>query len=517
MLLSRPRGGRPAGEPTALGAWLDARLPQPKRRAALRDWRRSRPFWGGLLLIASGAELLLAPLSPLGVLVSLGIGGIAAIGIGLALALAGVFLWVTPQARAYVSLNALLLSVIAFAVTNLGGFVIGSLLGIAGSAMGFGWTPQPATPEPRPDEEEEQEQEQEQGQSQSQTQTQTQGRTRARGTLSVLLPVALLAALAGPTAPEAHAAPGAAAAPRAAHVPGTITTTRFAPEGFAFAGVEEVPTAEGPLKVIVLRMKAATLSDYRLATRDRSSRQMKLRGDEIELRGNVTLYLKKFSGCIEGLVCVTFSPEGLPAPPVIPPFVFMTDVIAEQAMIVTDSLRIDGLGIDAAADPAPKPAYDTAARPPEAPGDTGSRPSKPDAPTPEPPDRPDAPADPTDPEEPATPGGLTVGEPRRERTDDRRCERVSLTLTHTGDRPVTDGTVTFTTRIVGALGFVWATETSRRELPSPVEKGKSVTKTWKVCVDKKHTAGLLLGRHLEHEATVAHPGGRPEPVTVPRS
>lgn len=496
MLLSRPRGGgRPAGEPTALGAWLDARLPQPERRAALRDWRRSRPFWGGLLLIASGAELLLAPLSPLGVLVSLGIGGIAAIGIGLALALAGVFLWVTPQARAYVSLNALLLSVIAFAVTNLGGFVIGSLLGIAGSAMGFGWTPQ-----------------------QSQSQTQTQGRTRARGTLSVLLPVALLAALAGPTAPEAHAAPGAAAAaPRAAHVPGTITTTRFAPEGFAFAGVEEVPTAEGPLKVIVLRMKAATLSDYRLTTRDRSSRQMKLRGDEIELRGNVTLYMKKFSGCIEGLVCVTFSPEGLPAPPVIPPFVFMTDVIAEQAMIVTDTLRIDGLGIDAAADPAPKPAYDTAARPPEAPGDTGSRPSKPDAPTPEPPDRPDAPADPTDPEEPATPGGLTVGEPRRERTDNPRCEKVSLTFTHTGDRPVADGTVTFTTRIVGALGFVWATETSRRELPSPVEKGKSVTQTWKVCVDKKHTAGLLLGRHLEHEATVAYPGGRPEPVTVPRS
>ena len=37
------------------------------RRAHWQAWRRSRPFWGGLLLILAGLELVLLPLS--GVLV----------------------------------------------------------------------------------------------------------------------------------------------------------------------------------------------------------------------------------------------------------------------------------------------------------------------------------------------------------------------------------------------------------------------------------------------------------------
>ncbi|NGO80219.1 hypothetical protein G6045_31850, partial [Streptomyces sp. YC504] len=130
MLLNRDGGG-----------WLDRRLPLPEARRVLRRWRRTRPFWGGLLLILGGLELLLVPLSPLTVLVSLGLGGIAAIGIGLALIVAGLFLWLLPHTRHYVSVNALILSVLSFAATNLGGFLVGMLLGIAGSAMGFGWTP----------------------------------------------------------------------------------------------------------------------------------------------------------------------------------------------------------------------------------------------------------------------------------------------------------------------------------------------------------------------------------------
>ncbi|KJY25382.1 DUF6114 domain-containing protein, partial [Streptomyces katrae] len=116
-------------------------LPLTRGRARLRAWRRQRPFWGGLLLVLGGAELLLVPLSPVAVLVSLGLGGIAALGIGAALIVAGLFLWFLPQARAYVSVHALLLSVLSFVVTNLGGFLVGALLGIAGGALAFGWTP----------------------------------------------------------------------------------------------------------------------------------------------------------------------------------------------------------------------------------------------------------------------------------------------------------------------------------------------------------------------------------------
>ncbi|MET9322079.1 DUF6114 domain-containing protein [Streptomyces sp. NPDC003038] len=321
--------------------------PLPEHRRRLRAWRRTRPFWGGLLVILGGTELLLVPLSPLTVLVSLGLGGLAAIGIGVALVLAGLCLWFLPQARTYVSLHALLLSVLSFAATNLGGFLIGMALGIAGSALAFGWTPLPEeeageegrwgspgtasasggvpNPGPRPGPE-----------------------GRGPRTLAAALPVVLLAALvtAGPGAKPAAAAAGKPGAPMAARTPPTVTTSLFAPQGFALAGVTQVSTVDGPLKVLVLRMHAASLRDYRLRTRDGRD-EYGLAARSLDLRGDVTLYLTKFSGCIEGLLCVTFSPDGLPAPPVIPPFVFMTQVSAEQALVTSDVIVTDGLRLEA--------------------------------------------------------------------------------------------------------------------------------------------------------------------------
>ncbi|MFD9370488.1 DUF6114 domain-containing protein [Streptomyces sp. NPDC060020] len=309
-------------------------------RRRLRAWRRTRPFWGGLLVMLGGAELLLVPLSPLTVLVSLGLGGIAAIGIGVALVLAGLFLWFLPQARAYVSLHALLLSVLSFVATNLGGFLIGMALGIAGSALAFGWTPlrtdaagEESPYRTSPDDPDDSDD--------------PHDRPGPRA-LAAVLPVALLAALVtGAGAPPAEASPTARPpVPMAPRTPPTVTTSLFAPQGFAFAGTAEVPTVDGPLKVLVLRMRAASLRDYRLRTRDGGG-EYGLAADSLDLRGDVTLYLTRFSGCIEGLLCVTFSPEGLPAPPVIPPFVFMTRVSAEQALVTADVIVTDGLRLQA--------------------------------------------------------------------------------------------------------------------------------------------------------------------------
>ncbi|MFF4370007.1 DUF6114 domain-containing protein [Streptomyces sp. NPDC001594] len=329
-------------------------LPLTRHRARLRAWRRQRPFWGGLLLVLAGTELLVVPLAPVGVLVSLGLGGIAALGIGAALIVAGLFLWWLPQARAYVSVHALLLSVLSFVVTNLGGFLVGALLGIAGGALAFGWTPL-RDAEAEADEEE----------GPYRRSPDAPGPPRV---LAAALPVALLAALAA-GAPPARAATAAAAGaaaqgtagaagtgaaagavgqgpPVAARTPPTVTTSLFAPRGFALAGVTEVATVDGPRRVLVLKMAAASLRDYRLRTRD-GGREYGLAARSLELRGDVTLYLTRFSGCVEGLLCVTFSPDGLPAPPVIPPFVFMTQVSAEQALVTSDEIVTDGLRLEA--------------------------------------------------------------------------------------------------------------------------------------------------------------------------
>lgn len=305
-------------------------LPLPGPRARLRAWRRTRPFWGGLLLVLGGAELLLVPLSPLTVLVSLGPGGIAAIGIGAALIAAGLFLWFLPQARAYVSVHALLLSVLSFVATNLGGFLVGMLLGIAGSALGFGWTPL---------------REEGAGEEADEGTGEAAGGGGPTRLPAVALPLVLLAALASGT-PQARAEPASAGPPTAARTPPTVTTSLFAPKGFTLAGVTEVPTVDGPRRVLVLRMAAASLRDYRLRTRD-GREEYALAADSLELRGDVTLYLTRFSGCIEGLLCVTFSPDGLPAPPVIPPFAFMTRVTAEQALVTSDVIVTEGLRLEA--------------------------------------------------------------------------------------------------------------------------------------------------------------------------
>ncbi|MFE4018449.1 DUF6114 domain-containing protein [Streptomyces sp. NPDC059101] len=346
------------------GARLDRTLPWPQRRAAFRRWRRTRPFWAGLLLLSGGAELVLVPLSPLTVLVSLGLGGLAALGIGLALMVAGVFLWCTPAAHHYVSINALILSVLSFAATNLGGFLVGMGLGIAGSALGFGWTPvrdaadtgradantaRPAGPTatpPGPGPVSDSGPDPDGTRPAITTGADPADRSSARrGTgskaLAVALPIALLTALGGPA--QRAGAAGTPAPP----VPPTVTTTRFAPQGFTLAGVTTVPTTTGPLKVMVLRMKAATLTDYRLTTHDHQGPQLGLKADALDLKGAVTLYLTKFSGCIEGILCLTFTPDTLPVPPVVPPFVYMTRVTAEQALVTSDLIVADGLRLQA--------------------------------------------------------------------------------------------------------------------------------------------------------------------------
>src|SRR5580693_1475601 len=121
-------------------------------RAAWRRWRRSRPFYGGLLLVLSGLELLALPLT--GVLVKgqiklviyIGIGGVFGVLIGILLIAAGIVLWVNPTHRVFYGIAGIVLGIISFPASNLGGFVLGMLLAIIGGALAFAWVPsQPAS------------------------------------------------------------------------------------------------------------------------------------------------------------------------------------------------------------------------------------------------------------------------------------------------------------------------------------------------------------------------------------
>ncbi|MEU8133983.1 DUF6114 domain-containing protein [Streptodolium elevatio] len=392
------------------GPWLDRHLPFPKERRALRRWRRTRPFWGGVYLIAGGLEIMLIPMSPLSILITLGVGGLAALAIGSVLVFAGLCLWFLPAQRHFVSLVALVASVVSFAATNLGGFLVGMALGVLGSSMGFGWRPTKphggsaglggdasgpddaasgdgrgtgdraagagaagaagdggvanggdgaagvggagvggASDGSLPGE-----------RTSKRGGGPGEGRAGAAG-VALAVPLLLVAASLGPGAGKAVASdtgcgrggecvrPTLAAVSEAVTVganPPTVTSSFFAPIGFAFAGVTEVPTVGGARRVLVLRMNAASLRDYRLRTRD-GGPVYAIDADQLDLNGDVTIYVTRLYGCIEGLLCLTFSAEGLPLPPIIPPFVFMTRVEAEQALVTADRIGTDNLAIRA--------------------------------------------------------------------------------------------------------------------------------------------------------------------------
>ena len=108
---------------------------------AFRAWRKSRPFWGGLLIVIGGAEIFLTGLSPLKVVVHLGLEGLAGQAIPILMMVCGALLLISPDQRLFYSVIAFLASAGSWITSNLGGFVIGLLLGLVGSSMAIAWGP----------------------------------------------------------------------------------------------------------------------------------------------------------------------------------------------------------------------------------------------------------------------------------------------------------------------------------------------------------------------------------------
>jgi hypothetical protein len=121
-----------------------------------RRWRRSRPFWGGLLVIVGGAEILLTVWAPLGVVLHVGMQGLAGYLVPVVLMLCGILLLVSPGQRLFYSILAALLAMASWLTSNLGGFVFGLILCLVGSALAFAWAPSrdqrpPAPKRPAPE------------------------------------------------------------------------------------------------------------------------------------------------------------------------------------------------------------------------------------------------------------------------------------------------------------------------------------------------------------------------------
>lgn len=142
MLLSPGDGPASAGRPGLRARFADW-------RRDFRPWRRQRPFVGGVLVVLAGLEMLLSgpiKLDQLGmnVVLRFGVEGAQATILPLALVLLGILVIAQPVHRIFYGVIALAISVYSIAGVNLGGWIVGFLLGVVGGIIVVSWAPEAA-------------------------------------------------------------------------------------------------------------------------------------------------------------------------------------------------------------------------------------------------------------------------------------------------------------------------------------------------------------------------------------
>jgi hypothetical protein len=136
-------------EPAAAAPAQPRASPPRRRRTGFRAWRRSRPFWGGLLAFLGGAEIIFTYKAPFKVILHFGLYGLAGYLVPIVMVLCGLLVVFEPQHRTFYSILEVLAALGTWLTSNLGGFIVGMLLGLIGGSLAFGWTPGERGPKAR--------------------------------------------------------------------------------------------------------------------------------------------------------------------------------------------------------------------------------------------------------------------------------------------------------------------------------------------------------------------------------
>jgi len=104
-----------------------------------RRWYRSQPLAAVILTAAAGLVILFLPGGRLTVLLLPGLAGTSGFLFGCALCALAAFLWFAPGHREFTGVAVILVSLTSLVTTNIGGFLVGTLLGVLGGSLGFAW------------------------------------------------------------------------------------------------------------------------------------------------------------------------------------------------------------------------------------------------------------------------------------------------------------------------------------------------------------------------------------------
>jgi len=109
---------------------------------AFTRFRRTRPFWGSIILALGGYFVMLPILGgSFELLMHFGTRGITVYILGGGMIAAALVSMFAPAQRHFPALMAAVFSVASLPLANLGGWIIGMALGIIGSGLVFAWTP----------------------------------------------------------------------------------------------------------------------------------------------------------------------------------------------------------------------------------------------------------------------------------------------------------------------------------------------------------------------------------------
>ena len=123
------RGARASGQVGGFG-----------RARRFGQWRRGRPFIGGLLAAVGGVEMFFSGQLDLGHLhIQLGIEGLQATVIPIVLVLLGILSVTMPAHHVFYGILTLVVAIYSLVGVNMGGFIIGMLLASAGGVLVVAW------------------------------------------------------------------------------------------------------------------------------------------------------------------------------------------------------------------------------------------------------------------------------------------------------------------------------------------------------------------------------------------
>lgn len=125
-------------------------VPAFKNTRGFGNWRRRRPFAAGLFMLLSGIIMIVPAylsfeVSNIVIQVST-ISGVSTLLIGALLITSALMTWFKPDTRLLTGVASLILGIVALPMSNIGGFVIGTLCAVIGGALALSWTDEEKAP-----------------------------------------------------------------------------------------------------------------------------------------------------------------------------------------------------------------------------------------------------------------------------------------------------------------------------------------------------------------------------------